>query len=309
MNNIILLETLDKITLEDKVSEIKKNNNDIEVVTYDLQETPIERLVEDLDTYNFLSSKKLIIGTNATFLSGSKSKSIEHNLEIFEKYLNNPSSDNILMLVTDTVDKRKKICSLLLEKATVIETSKDIKDIIKSKLEDYKMDFNTTNLLIEYCGNDNERIVNELDKLKLYKLDEKVITSDDIKNLVMENLDDNIFHLIDAILSSNKKYAFTLYNNFLLHGEQVANIIRLLYNKIKLIYQVKVLVNDGNSDKSISKLLSVHEYPIKLARELSYKYSSDTLIKDIKLLTELDLKIKSGTSTGEVEFETFIASL
>lgn len=309
MNNIFLLETLDKITLEDKVNEIKKNNNDIEVVTYDLQETPIERLVEDLDTYNFLSSKKLIIGTNATFLSGSKTKSIEHNLEIFEKYLNNPSMDNILILVTDTVDKRKKICSLLLEKAIVIETSKDIKDVIKSKLEDYKMDFNTTNLLIEYCGNDNERIVNELDKLKLYKLDEKVITSDDIKCLVMENLDDNIFHLIDAILSNNKKYAFTLYNNFLLHGEQVVNIIRLLYNKIKLIYQVKVLVNDGNSDKSISKLLGVHEYPVKLARELSYKYTNDSLIKDIKLLTELDLKIKSGNSTGEVEFETFIASL
>jgi len=169
------------------------------------------------------------------------------------------------------------------------------------------MDNSTIKLLLEYCLNDHERVFNEIEKLKLYKLEDKVITKEDIEKLVMKNMDDNIFHLVDSILTGNKKYAFALYQDFILHGEQIVNIIRILSGKIRLIYQVKVLVRDGNSDKTISKLLGVHEYPVKLAREASYKYSDEVLLKDLKKLADLDLQIKSGETNGQVEFETLLA--
>ena len=89
----------------------------------------------------------------------------------------------------------------------------------------------------------------------------------------------------------------------------MVNIIRILANKIRLIYQVKVLLNDGNSDQSISKLLKVHEYPVKLAREASYKYSESILLERLEQLANLDLEIKSGETTGQNEFEIFISSL
>ena len=140
-------------------------------------------------------------------------------------------------------------------------------------------------------------------------MNERTINAEDVENIVMKSLDDNIFHLADSILSRNKKEAFELYNNFILHGEQVVNIIRILSNKIRLIYQVKVLLNDGNSDQSISKLLKVHEYPVKLAREASYRYSEKILLADLEKLANLDLEIKSGKSDGEVEFELLLATI
>lgn len=310
MNTIYLIVTNDKITLDNKLNSIIKDNKDAEVVHYDLLEIPIERLIEDLDTYNFLASKKVIVGHNASFLSSDKSKSVvEHNLDIFEKYIDNPNQENILILVCENIDKRKKITSNLVKKAEVIEVISDISSLIKNRLEDYKMDKQTEKLLLEYCGNDSERVLNEIDKLKLYKLEEKVITSSDIESIVMKSMDDNIFHLVDSILTGDKKYAFLLYQDFLLHGEQVVNIIRILANKIRLIYQVKVLLNDGNSDQKISKLLKVHEYPVKLAREASYKYNENILLEKLEKLAKLDLEIKSGETNGLVEFETLLATI
>lgn len=310
MSNIILITTSDKIILDEKIKELTKNSNDIEVVHYDLSETPIEQLVEDLDTYNFLTSKKIIVGHNANFLSSDKSKIVvEHNIERFEKYLENPSCDNILVLTCDNIDKRKKITSTLLKQADLVEGKTNIHNIIKNKLENYSITSDAEKKLLEYCQDDYERISNELDKLMLYKMSEKTINAEDVENIVMKSLDDNIFHLADSILSRNKKEAFELYNNFILHGEQVVNIIRILSNKIRLIYQVKVLLNDGNSDQSISKLLKIHEYPVKLAREASYRYSEKILLADLEKLANLDLEIKSGKSDGEVEFELLLATI
>lgn len=310
MDFVYIISTNDKITIDHKINELIKKNKDMEVVYYDLLEVPVERLVEDLDTYNFLSTGKIIVGSNASFLSTNKSKTVvEHNLDILEKYIDNPNQDNILILVTDSLDKRKKLVTNILKKATLIEEIKDIHSLIKDALEDYQMDNKTEKTLIEYCGNDHERIFNEIEKLKLYKMDSKIINFEDVVKLVRKSLDDNIFNLADSILSGNKKDAFELYYDFILHGEQVVNIIRIVANKIRLIYQVKVLLNDGNGDQAISKLLKVHEYPVKLAREASYKYTYDKLLSDLEKLSKLDLDIKSGKSTGEVEFELLLSTI
>lgn len=312
MEKMFLIITNDKITLDYQLREILKKNKDAEVVHYDLLEVPIEQLIEDLDTYNFLSSQKIIIGHNATFLSSEKTnKAVEHNLERLEKYVESPNEENILILVNDSIDKRKKITSYLCKKITLIEKieENDIHNLIKQELEDYQMDSSTEKLLLEYCGNEYERVFHEIEKLKLYKMDEKVITKEDIEKIVMKSMDDNIFHLVDSILTGNKKYAFELYQNFLLHGEQVVKIINLLSNKIRLIYQVKVLLKDRNTDQTISKLLKVHEYPVKLAREASYRYSETTLLDYLFKLSKLDLEIKSGETSGLVEFEMLLAKI
>ena len=85
MNNYVIA-SIDKITLDEKIKSLNKDNS-AEIVYYDLLEVSIERLIEDLDTMNFLSSKKIIIGTNAYFLSTDKVNGIEHNLEKLEKYV------------------------------------------------------------------------------------------------------------------------------------------------------------------------------------------------------------------------------
>ena len=84
-------------------------------------------------------------------------------------------------------------------------------------MEDYVIKY-----FIDYCGNDNEKILNELEKLKCYKMKEifyknhlyiytnQNITYDDIDSVVLKSFNDNIFSLIDAIMNKNKKKAIVL---------------------------------------------------------------------------------------------------
>ena len=202
MDNYLIL-TNDKITLEDVISKIKNKNNltNDSVIRFDLQENTVDQVIEELNTYGLFTDNKVVIASSCEFLTGSNKKNqLPQDEKLLEDYINNPNPLNILIIICDKLDERKKINKLLKEKCIVIESNLSIEDKIKKELEDYKMDFKTINYLIGYLNNDNQRIITELRKLKMYKYDEKVITIPDIDEIVLKEFDDNVFSLIDSIV-------------------------------------------------------------------------------------------------------------
>ncbi len=310
MSNVYLIVSKDPQVTEFQINQILSKEKEIEKVSYDLLETPIDRLIEDLDTYNFLSSKKVILGWNATFLAKDSSlKEVTHHLERLEKYLDHPSPENILILVAEEIDKRKKIVTKLCEKGTLIQKEESIKEMVKQRLDGYEMDTRTIDFLIEYCGQNPSIVLNELEKLKLYRVEEKKITANDIKEIVRKNWEENIYSLVDAILTGKKKEAFEMYQDLLLHGEQSSSVLTKLANKIRLIYQTKILLQKGWSDQEIGTKLGMHPYPVKLAREASYGYTEEMLLEYLEKLAQVDYDMKSGNGNAELAFEIFIASM
>ncbi len=310
MNCLYVIVSNDQVTIDAQIKKLCPNSNGLERIFYDLLETPIERVIEDLDTYNFFTKKKVVIATNATFLSNEKKKGeIEHQLNSFEKYLKNPNPENILVLITDSLDKRKKIVTALLEKATVLDKELSLNVVLKDQLLDFKMEQQTLDYLITYCGNQKERVLKEIEKLKIYKWEEKEITIFDVQEIVFKNLENNIYSLVDSILNANKRDSFSKYQDLLLQGEQASSILSKLANKIRLIYQVKILLNEGFRDLEIAKQLNMHPYPIKLAREASYQYSEKLLMEYLLKLAQVDLEMKSGNPVANLSLEVFIASI
>lgn len=307
MNNYLIVAN-DKVEIDLIINKIIKENPNSSVTYYDLDNTYITNAIEELDTYNLLANKKIVICKNFKSISTIKEEQ-EQNLDILVKYLKNPNIDNTLILITPNLDKRKKAVNDILKLTKVIEPDTNIYSLINSYIKDYKIDDKAKQLLIEYTGNNKERILNELDKLMNYKNNDKLITCNDIELIVTKTLDDNIFHFIDSILDKDKNYAFTLYNNFILYGYQLTNIISLLANKIRLIYNVKVLINKGYNEKEIAETLKQHPYTIKLAHEKINKYSDEFLLKYLKILANIDLNIKSGKSDGTLEFNRVLAEI
>ena len=83
-----IIESSDYVVINTRIEDILKSNKldkDM-IIKYDLLETPISVAIEDLDTYNFLSSNKVVICDNAYFLTVSKPKgAIAHNEEELER--------------------------------------------------------------------------------------------------------------------------------------------------------------------------------------------------------------------------------
>ena len=305
-----LIESIDFLSFQKEIDKLIKEKKflDASIDTFDLEEVPLENALEDLDTYGFLSSKKVIILTNIENLKYDENKK---DLEHLFKYIKNPNPDNLLIIYSHgnntlkTIKELKKICK-------VIEVNISIKDYIKNTFKNNKIDFKAINMLEEYCLGDFTKVVSECEKLKNYKYDDKVITIDDIDTLVMKKLGDSrdlTFAFSRSIAEKDKKTALKNYKELLEYNIEPLSIIGLLASQIRIIYQVKLLEDKGMRDKEIADTLSEKEFRIKKTRELTRLYSKDELLMLMQELSNMDYRLKTEDIDGNSLIELFILNI
>jgi len=304
MDKLYLIEGINDFLIQKEVDKIIKNVNvDIDVIKYD-SETTVDLVIETLDTYDMFLKQKIVIWENPLFLL---EKQEDFNDKKFLKYLDNPS-DNILIITTNKLNNRLKLTSLVLDKFKHIKVKEISPSLfLKDNIKGYKMDNITINYFLNKVGKDFNMIYEELNKLKSYKLDDKIITKEDINLVTNQNIEASIFDLIDAIIKKDKVKSYELYNHFITNGTEIFQILVLLSNQIRLIYNVKVLSN--LSDFEISKMLDTKEYPVKLARGKGYSYKKNELLNLLYDLAVIDEDIKSGKQLIDVSLITFIMQM
>lgn len=303
MDKLILIEGENPVLIQKEIDKIINKLTNYELIKYDLNEIEFNKIIEDLDTYDMFLKQKVIIGYNPLFLI----EKTDFKEDKLLKYINNPS-DNILILVVNKLNNRLKLVTEI-KKVFKIITIKNIdySTFIENNLEDYKMDKSTIQYFLNKVGQNYNIIESELEKLKLYKVDKKIITKEDIDLVSNRNIESSIFDLIDSIVKKDKKKVYELYEHFLSSGTEIIQIMIMLANQIRLIYNVKVL--NRLSDSEISNLLEVHEYPVKLARNKGYNYSKKELLNMLYNLAILDEDIKSNKCLQNISFLTFIMQI
>ena len=309
MKNLYFIETDIYEILNIKVNEIiKKNKLDINNLTcYDMEEVNVADAIIDLDTYSLFNEQKIVLCKNSNFLSSGKME-IDHNINLLEKYLNNPNPNNILIISASKTDSKKNIVKLVKEKCEIIDSNIDLFDYIKNYTKGFKINSDVIRYLIINTCEDITHITNELDKLMALKDNEKEITKEDIDMIVIKRIDNNIFDLIDAIISKNKEQSLKIYQEMTNYGEDIFKIFVSLSNQIRLIYQVKVLKNLTNDE--IKEQLNLKS--AKQAAALRYKidkYTSHELLDYLHRLSIMDEELKLGKSIDNIVFPIFIASL
>ena len=303
MTKLYLIEGDNSFLIQSEIDKII-NNKDLEIINIDLENKTIDDVIETLDTYDMFGKQKLVIVSNPLFLNNVIDS---FPTDKFLKYLNNPS-DNILVIISKKINKRLKLVKDILNYFTFIELKElNIYDFIKNNLDNYKMDNLTINYFLNRIGKNYYTIENELNKLKLLTYDKKIITKEDINLVCKKNIEDSIFDLIDAILSKQKDKVIDLYNHFINNGTEVFQILILLSNQIRLIYNVKVLSNLRDSE--IASILDVKEYPVKLARGKGLRYSKKELLDLLYNLGNMDEDIKSGKQLPNISLLSFILDM
>ena len=310
--NSYLIESEDTLSLNNEISKIIKNNDFTQAVinTYDIEETLLENALEDLDTYSFLSEKKVVVIKNIeTIKEDQFSKDIDH---LF-KYIDNPNPDNLLIITSRKLDSRLKFSKNLKSKCQISKIEVNPKAFIKQQLKDYKATQETINLLEEYCLGDMTKIYNECEKLKNYKADDKTITKEDVVELVMKKLGDSkdlVFSFTRSLAERDRKASLKKYKELLTYNIEPLSFIGLLAGQIRIIYQVKILEKRNLRDKEIADILEEKsDYRIKKTREITRMYSEEELLNLMKKLSEIDLKIKTVDTNPNQEIELFIINI
>jgi len=308
MNNLYFIESDNHIILDKYVKEILKDNKIIEeeLIRYDLEEVNISDVIMELNTYGLFTSRKIVFANNATFLTTDKSD-INHDVDEFIKYVNNPS-DNILILSCRKLDGKKNVSKLVKEKFKIIDVNINYQDYVKEKTKGYKFSSSDIIYFLSLTTEDIDRINNELDKLLMYKLNDKVITKQDIDLIVVKKIDDNIFDLIEAIIKKDKKRSLIIYNDIVSYGEEIFKILISLSNQIRLLLQVKILSNLDDLDIA-DKLNLKNPKQLYFLRQKILNYKKSELVDYLYKLSIMDEELKLGKSLPEVVFPVFIASL
>ena len=307
-----LLETDDYKIIQVEIENIinKEGFKDISPSYYDLEETTLDNALEDLDTYSFFSDKKIIVIKNIEVIDQEKDKnSIEH---LFH-YLNNPSSDNLLIIHSRKLNNTTKLAKELKKLCKVIDVDINPKNYINNLLKNYKTSQQVINLIDEYCLGDITKIYNECQKLLSYKADSKEITIDDVKELVIKKLGDPkdlTFSFVRSIGNKDKKSALKNFHELLDYNIEPYSLLGLLGSQIRIIYQVKLLAKKKLSDKEIADMLEEKsDYRIKKTRELIPLYTEDELLKLMQKLSDIDYKLKTTDTDPNGEIENFILNI
>ena len=270
--------------IDEEISKISKDFTLENIVIYNIETNELEKLLEDLNTVS-LFGNKLIIAYNF-----DKSESFDN----LEKYLLN-QSDNTLILVSEKeLDKRKKITKLLKEKTRYKELfNYNLSDFVKEKLEDYKMSIMAINILISNCNNNIKRVENELEKLKMYRVNEKEILPEDVEKLVKKGFDSTIFNLIDAINIKDKDKIFKIYKELLLEGESDEKILYTIANHYRLLLVVSEKSKVVKDDELI-KEYKLHPYRLTKLKQQANLISKNDILNMLKGFSEIDIAVKSG---------------
>lgn len=299
-NNEIVKEHINKIVKENDI-------NRESISSYDLETDNIMNALEDINTLSIFSDKKLVIVYNIESLIKKDDKN--NDLYVLEliKYLNN-QSDNILIISGKSLPNRKKLITSFDSFSTKIEaTNFDINSYINELLNGYKISNNDIELLKTYCSNDLLRIKNEIEKLKLYRFDEKQITRDDIESLVKKDLDKTIFDLINSVEKGTKNRSFDIYKELKEQNEEDMKILSMLANNYRLIYQIKNLTYT-KTDNEIKEILGIsNPKRISVLRSKGYNYTNKDLENILSFLADLDYKIKNGLMDKETAVYLFLA--
>ena len=308
MNNYLIKSNAISL-IDKKIEELikEKDFDSSSVTTYDLEEDSITSLIEDADTISFLTPNKVIIGKNL-----SNNNLDEKNLKTLSKYLDNPNSDVLLILVTTNIDARKKIVKEVINKLSLVNISTDTKTLVKDILKGYDVEYRVINLLEEYYSEDLERLINETKKLALAFINTKKITYKDALELLVKPLnkqDSLAFDLVREIALKDKKKAVNIYNELLSYNIESYALFGLLESQYRLLYQVKVLNKRNISYNDMASILEVHPFRVKKTLELVRYYTLKEIRKLLKNLSDIDFKIKSGVYENNIIIDLLILNI
>ena len=306
-NNYLIISE-DKVAIDLKVNEILKNikEKDLDIIKMDLNINTMDDVFEELNTYNFLSNLKVVILYNSLFIEGDSK--FDKEIAALNKYLDS-DTDNIFIMVASKKGTKKSIEELI-SKVEVIVGTIPSEALVKSNLEGYKMDISTIRYFVSECHNNNEKILTELNKLKMYKCDDpnKLITHDDIDKVIYKEQDDHVFKLVDAIISRNKTKSIELYER-LKEKEDSTAIVAAIASKIRMLYSIKVLKDKKYKPNDIATILMVKPAAISMSLEYCDNFASNKLLSLLYELSEIDYKSKTSTNDLDLQFRLFLMSI
>ncbi|MEH0020073.1 MAG: DNA polymerase III subunit delta [Desulfobacter sp.] len=278
--------------------------------------TPVGDIIEQVTTFSFIQSRKVIAVKDAPLFKAKAGPSeiaySKRDMELLAGLVEKGIPENHVLVMTSTApDKRKKVYKLLQEKGAVIdctvaqgarkadldEQRTVLRDLARQMLSgtNKQMDQAGFNALLEQTGFNPELFAGNIEKLLAYTGTRPGITASDVMAVVHRDKKDPIFSLTNAIMERDAAKAMPLLSSLFSEGFHPLQILKSLENQVRKLLAIKCFVTgiyrDGGGN-GMPPLKTMHFNGFKQAmmpRIAAY----DTAV------TQADEALESRLATGE----------
>jgi DNA polymerase-3 subunit delta len=257
---------------------LQESERDFNQTIFYAKDTPPINVIDAATRLPLMSDYNLVIVKEAQEYSKAT------QWEIFEKYIDTPSSTTIL-------------------KAVIFE-SEGVKDYklpawINShvRANGYNITDKAVALVAEFVGNDLSRITKELEKLFIIVKEGEQINEKHIERHIGISKDYNVFELVNAvlekdILKANRIIKYFAENPKATHITVVLGSLYGLYQRLFKTHFAKT-----NDPGVLAKKLKIHPYPAKELLLNKKKHPAKMISRNFSILREYDL-LSKGVGTG-----------
>ncbi|WDP88761.1 MAG: DNA polymerase III subunit delta [Desulfobacter sp.] len=228
--------------------------------TLDGKTTPVGDVVEQVSTFSFLQSRKVIALKDAPlFIARAGTGEIAYSagdMDVLAGLIEKGIPENhTLVMTAGAPDRRKKVYKLINEKGMIIdctvaqgarkadleEQRAVLRDLARQMLSGTgkKMDPPGFNALVEQTGFNPELFAGNIEKLLAYTGTRPVITVQDIMAVVHRDKKDPIFSLTNAVMERDAARALNLLSSLFNEGFHPLQILKTLENQVRKLLAIK----------------------------------------------------------------------
>ena len=236
-------------------------------------------------------------------------------MERLEGYLENPSPTTVLVMAATKPDFRKKFFSALRSRGEVItcnripdwEISRWISE--RAKRMGLALPQDVVVYLKESVGNDLHRIVNELGKLQLIGSNERQLSFDIAREVIVGTRGHSVFDWLRALGGKDLSLAVQYLQELLEDGERPLFLLTMAIRQIHQMIQTKDHLSARGNPAELPRLLGFPPSLLPSFLQQSKLWSEEQLRQGLSLCLEIDVQVKGGALSGARLLEGLVFDL
>jgi DNA polymerase-3 subunit delta len=307
---------------------VTKGMEAVDLVRFDTNTFHLDPFVEACETLPMLSPRKVVLLENFSYVwrNGRSGIFDDEIRDKFCAYLPQLADTTLLVVAADDPDDdrllkpprkmAKTLCKEGQEYDFKALGQRDLLGFLKKRLVSagHTASRGTLEMLIAESGYRNEYIDYGLGNLdgdlkKIMALAEaEEITPEDVRLGLSDNIEHNVFEMLDSISVGRRDEALRLIHGLLLSGTNEMKLLATIIGQLELMLEVGQLCERHYNQQEMAKLLKVHPYRVKKASGFAARCSEAQLMHILQSALAVDTNIKSGLFDAETALLMFLAS-
>jgi len=258
-------------------------------------ETTWARVVEAARTGSLFATRRAVVLRNADALKGDGEEMIA--------YLEDPSQDVSVILLTVKPDKRKTVWKRLMDGASVVPAEplkgRALRARVVERVRQRKLPLRDDGLeeLLERVGQDLRRLMGELDKLEAFG-SASPLSAEDVAAVLGRGLAPPLFRLGDAFASRRGRETLDILQSLLEEGEVPLKVLGTFHRSLRQVRGALALRGSRGAREELVSRLGVLPFKVGDVLEASRRWSEDDLRRAFAALDVADRRMKSGGEPG-----------